>query len=87
MRRNQINEIAENLENEIKKSYFSKFPDLLLYLTKDVKVKRPSLEDYSWDEIKEIADKNLEVTDSEGASITQIDICKDNWGYNYVELG
>ena len=47
------------IENEIKKSYFSKFPDFHLYLTKDVKVKRPSLEDYSWDEIKEITDKNL----------------------------
>ena len=39
------------------------------------------------EELEEIADKNLEVTDSEGTSITQIDICKDNWGYNYVELG
>ena len=39
------------------------------------------------EELEEIADKNLEVTDSEGASITQIDTCKDNWGYNYVELG
>lgn len=39
------------------------------------------------EELEEIADKNLEVTDSEGASITQIDIYKDNWGYSYVELG
>lgn len=39
------------------------------------------------EELEEIADKNLEVTDSEGASITQVDICKDNWGYSYVELG
>ena len=39
------------------------------------------------EELEEIADKNLEVTDSEGASITQIDICKDNWVYSYVELG
>ena len=39
------------------------------------------------EELEEIADKNLEVTDSEGASIIQIDICKDNWGYNYVALG
>lgn len=39
------------------------------------------------EELEEIADKDLEVTDSEGASITQIDICKDNWRYSYVELG
>lgn len=39
------------------------------------------------EELEEIADKNLEVTDWEGASITQIDIRKDNWGYSYVELG
>ena len=39
------------------------------------------------EELEEIVDKNLEVTDSEGASITQIDICEDNWGYDYVALG
>ena len=39
------------------------------------------------EELEEITDKDLEVTDPEGAPITQIDICKDNWGYNYVELG
>lgn len=39
------------------------------------------------EELEEIADKDFEVTDSEGMSITQVDICKNNWGYNYVELG
>lgn len=37
--------------------------------------------------LEEITDQSMVVVDSEGMGITQIDICKDNWGEPYVEIG